>query len=159
MNEQDEVRLLALADEYEAGLRKMELSGYEEFDVARKNHQLVIDALRAQATAPRARSSAAMDDMRDPEVASAMREEAALIPVAPPSRLDAGSVEAIARIIDPSLFADYDAVAKEGTVAANGRPWAEVVYGKKIAALYEKANAIIALSPSSNGKSATENEG
>lgn len=44
------VELLALADEYEAGVNKMRASGYEEYgpSVLRK-HQLTIDALRFQA--------------------------------------------------------------------------------------------------------------
>lgn len=46
----DGVRLLALADEYEAGLRKMERAGYEEFGDTCENHRLVISALREKAT-------------------------------------------------------------------------------------------------------------
>jgi hypothetical protein len=42
--------LLALADEYEAGLKKCASSGYEEYGADfQKRHRMVIDALRASA--------------------------------------------------------------------------------------------------------------
>lgn len=41
--------MLKLADEYEAGLRKMEVAGYEEFAEVIPKHKLVIAALRASA--------------------------------------------------------------------------------------------------------------
>jgi hypothetical protein len=48
---------LILADEYENGLRKMEASGYEEWQKPIQSHKLVIEALRFQA-----RSSVMHDD-------------------------------------------------------------------------------------------------
>ncbi len=47
--QQSAAQAMALADEYEVGLNKMLASGYDGFDLAIKNHRLVIAALRASA--------------------------------------------------------------------------------------------------------------
>lgn len=52
--------------------------------------------------------------------------------------------ETVARIINPELFVEYDLLVKQGTLAENGKLWSEVVFGKRIEALHQKADAIIA---------------
>jgi hypothetical protein len=53
--------------------------------------------------------------------------------------------EQIARIINPDLYVEYDLLVKKGTLAENGKLWADVVFGFRIERLVEKADAIIAL--------------
>lgn len=48
---------LKLVDEYEAGLRKMEAAGYEEFGPIIERHKLVIAALRAGGFSAKIRNS------------------------------------------------------------------------------------------------------
>ncbi len=47
MTDNERAAWLELADEYEAGLRKMEAAGYEEFSKVIPKHKMVIAALRA----------------------------------------------------------------------------------------------------------------
>lgn len=52
--------------------------------------------------------------------------------------------EAVARIIDPELYAKFDKERAKGTLAANGRNWADVCFGPAIRAVEIKADAILA---------------
>jgi hypothetical protein len=53
--------------------------------------------------------------------------------------------EDVARIIDPELFERYDLEVASGRRAENGKLWADVCYGDRIAAVRAKAAAILAL--------------
>jgi hypothetical protein len=64
------------------------------------------------------------------------------------ARTDGGDMtnrEKIARIINPDLYVEYDLLMEKGILAENGKLWADVVFGLRIARLLEKADAILAL--------------
>ena len=58
---------------------------------------------------------------------------------APPTR------EQISRAIEPEVYFEYDRMAKEGRIAANGKPWADVAMGNRVGIALAKADAVLAL--------------
>lgn len=53
--------------------------------------------------------------------------------------------EAIARVIDPEAFKQWDRETAHGRKAENGKPWADVVWGAQCDAARTKADAILSL--------------
>jgi hypothetical protein len=61
-----------------------------------------------------------------------------------PSSPTAERREIVARIIDPEVFAKYDAELAKNRRAENGKRWADVCYGEAICRALAKADAILA---------------